>query len=532
MSKYKLYCVNLKRRNDRRLAMIDKFQKAKINQYSFFDAIDGYNLDKDEPDIKFFKHSNASISRKGIIGCALSHYKLWKKLCNDSDTDYYLIMEDDIDISDNFNIHIENFLNKIKPDTDILLFGMSMEKNNREISRDIYQYDTSYSIHPLNRGWYAGGLFCYLITKNGANKLCTYIKKNGIKLVIDFLTLRAPLTIYETHPHLAFTQSVQHFGQNVDSDIQKEFSKITIDLIDNNWVFDDYLFCPNQDSTGNDIIQMYADISTIKEEADKMDNCVAFNTLGWLKHTLLLDENFSTISNKFHNCDGIYIKKKYLHTCTIKKPNYYLFDDYIFYGNKDSLGHNMMHCEGDILSIKTVADSMSDCVAFNTNGYLKYDLVEEKNFIHLKNNINMPDGIYIKKSHHPDIVAWEKKLEKFRITHNKRMINIFVSEKALLFTKQIVDIILSKFNKYKLVKSSNMYDLTINHITEDNYFFNNDSLNILISDTLKTINHKFDIAIDTKYQTNAMKTIYLNQDLTLDKTQLQLSEEIDIVLNF
>lgn len=349
MSAYKLFCINLKRRDDRRQRMIKQFQKAGVTKYSFFEAVDGYHLNLNDPDFKYFKHNNQSMLRKGIVGCALSHYKLWKMLMNDPEVDYYVVLEDDIEMRDNFTTHVQNFLQNLEPDTDILYMGMSVERKDYEKSRAVYQYDTSYTIHPLARNWYAGGLFCYLITKKGANKLYNYIQKNGIKMVIDYLTFRAPINTYETHPHLAFTESVQHSDHDVDSDVQKDFSKITIDLVDNDEIFDDYLFCPNQDSVGNDIMQIYADVKTLKEAADSIENCVAFNTYGWLKYALLPEENFTRMENKFHRNDGIYIKKKYLALISNKPLNCYQFDDYIFYSGRDSPGNNIMHYPGDIL---------------------------------------------------------------------------------------------------------------------------------------------------------------------------------------
>ena len=45
--------------------------------------------------------------RKGVIGCALSHYNLWKMLLNDFNNNYYCIFEDDIIFIDNFKEKLE-----------------------------------------------------------------------------------------------------------------------------------------------------------------------------------------------------------------------------------------------------------------------------------------------------------------------------------------------------------------------------------------------------------------------------------------
>lgn len=508
MISYKILCINLKRRPDRRRQMVEVFERIGIYQYAFFDAIDGNNLDMNDPDLNLFKHNNPNILRKGIVGCALSHYKIWKMLVNDKMFDYYVIFEDDVQIADNFIMHLENFLKKMDTNTDILYLGMHMEKINRENTKPIFYDDVSYTIHPFSRNWYAGGLFGYIITKNGAIKLDKYITKNGIKMVIDYLTFRAPISLYETHPHLVFSNCVQHSDHDVDSDIQKDFSKIIFNLLDNKNIFNDYLFYPNRDSVGNDIMESYADINRLKQIADSMDNCVAFNTYGWLKFALLPDDKFTNIGNKYYQNDGIYIKKKYITNICNKPLNDYHFDDYIFYCNKDSVGHNIMHLLGSIPELKMVADAMEECAGFSSHGYLKYEILDEKYFSVIKNDFNLPDGLYVKKSHHPDTILLNKKLEKLKNILANRPINIFINVVAIKYSKWIVEMILNKFQKYYLVPSSSIYDISINHIVEESYYYNDHSLNILISGEPWNIKPKFDIAIDTKYQSNARYTIY------------------------
>ena len=73
-----------------------------------------------------------------------------------------------------------------------------------------------------------------------------------------------------------------------------------------------YLFLPNQDSFGNDIIhynkcnvQELLDISKITNE------CIAFNTYGYLKHKI--NDTFIHLPNVNNNPDGLYINKIKLH---------------------------------------------------------------------------------------------------------------------------------------------------------------------------------------------------------------------------
>ena len=54
------------------------------NNYEFIKAIDGKELTSDSDDVDLFEGNDFG-SRRGFIGCALTHYNLWKKLIEDKD---------------------------------------------------------------------------------------------------------------------------------------------------------------------------------------------------------------------------------------------------------------------------------------------------------------------------------------------------------------------------------------------------------------------------------------------------------------
>ena len=81
-------------------------------------------------------------------------------------------------------------------------------------------------------------------------------------------------------------------------------------LLENNFIYEDYDFYPNLDSFGNDIIKMdNRDLHKIKLNADLLDNCVGFNTFGYLKHKINPISSFIKLPNSYYKNDGIYIKK-------------------------------------------------------------------------------------------------------------------------------------------------------------------------------------------------------------------------------
>ena len=344
----KIICINLKRREDRRESMIEKFEAEGITNYEFFEAVDGSAIDPNDERINIFKHSETCmLERRGALGCALSHYLVWKKLLDDSAHDRYLVLEDDInfgesDLMDNFdpdneeaverfggyelaervyhrrkNIRpfreeLDEILSKINNDMHLVMLGSHVQLEDFMKSRKIYEYDTTYTIHLLKRRLYAGGAFAYIITKQAAQQLIEYIKYNGIKIAIDYVTYESDIDMYETHPHLIFSNAIQHSFHYVDSDIQRDYDAVKINLLENKYIFKDYVFFPNLDSPGNDIAEVYADIKNLKEIADEFDDCVAFNSYGWIKHTLVDIPDLIELPNKYYSIDGLYVKKSFL----------------------------------------------------------------------------------------------------------------------------------------------------------------------------------------------------------------------------
>jgi len=237
--KYKNICINLRRRFDRKRCMIKLFADNNITNYEFFDAIDGKTLQPTDQFLQLFLN-NPFGNRRGVIGCALSHYNVWIKLLEDTNNDYYMIFEDDVILDNDYPKKFNEIINKITPDIDIIYFGFTLEKINLEKNYTLYRQNTTNSIHRLYNDIYAGGFFSYLINKRGAKKLLDYINKNGIKMAIDWVPFHSNMNLYETHPHIVFSPSVQHDSDSVDTDIQRKYDAVNIEpCIKNNVIIDD-----------------------------------------------------------------------------------------------------------------------------------------------------------------------------------------------------------------------------------------------------------------------------------------------------
>ena len=290
-TKLEIKVVNLERRPDRKEQTIAKFKEQGILDYKFVEAVDGQKLEVGVDIIELFKGNDYG-SRKGFIGCALSHYNLWKQLLKSSD-EYYYIMEDDVCIEPDFYERIKSIEFK---KYDILFIGYSMFSSVREKMEPVNEF----SIGRLSMSQYVGGTFAYSINRSGAKKMLDYIQKNGIKHGIDYLFKIIPeLECYESKPQLCFSEWNEN-GKEIDSDIQNigdtfDFEKILLDK---------YEYYPKQDFFGSDIhFQRSGSLIDMLIVAEKRADCICFNTFGFYKNAF--------DSNNLIKIEGdLYVKKR------------------------------------------------------------------------------------------------------------------------------------------------------------------------------------------------------------------------------
>ena len=240
---YKTFCINLERRPDRLKTFHDEMKDQDL-KYEIFPACDGAmlkeaQLNNSEPlgypklnDIEQMFLGNDFNYRCGVLGCALSHIKLWKQLVNDS-IDYYLIFEDDVKLVPNFRTRLQNVINTFSGDIngiDIIYLGYTRGKKQIHESPLISIKSGEY--------W---GTFSYLITKQGANKILNFIKENSINRAIDGflvdLTTTNYINVRSIEPLLSSSRVYnvrEGIKDNSDTDIQNDFTRL---LYNNNKKF-------------------------------------------------------------------------------------------------------------------------------------------------------------------------------------------------------------------------------------------------------------------------------------------------------
>lgn len=306
--------VNLLRRPDRKEKMIELLNSHNIHNYEFIEAVDGMKLDKN--DILDVFYGNDFANRRGFLGCALSHINLWKKLLNDHENNYYLILEDDIKVTNDFKENLYKLKN-IMNSREILFLGYSMYSCNRKKYHQIYNVETkNIKVVNLDKDLYLGGIFCYSINKKGAKQMLDFIDKNGIKHGIDYIMGKFNSNIcYELQPQLCFSdwfERTEFVMDDFDTDIQKNCETIPIEdnklLKEYNDLLNEFVFVRHVDQINYDLYHINNTLFEYMKIALNDKNAIGFNTLGFFKSKII---NLTKSSFFNDEKDGIYIKKEY-----------------------------------------------------------------------------------------------------------------------------------------------------------------------------------------------------------------------------
>jgi GR25 family glycosyltransferase involved in LPS biosynthesis len=265
--KCKTYVVNLDRRPDR----WETFQKnaTEIDNYERFSAVDG-KLIKNSTQLQQIFESNDYYMRRGMVGCLLSHVKIYTELIN-SEYDYFTILEDDVEFTHDFKNKYNNIMSQVN-NWDLIFLGHHVRDINRqadELVKDkmpvLTKRDAYWSF--LNS---LGGTGGYIISKIGAQKLLDFIDKNGgSSNGIDTLIQKSAniLDIYYPSPHLIFTDCYRG-DNNIDTDIQYDHSNDLVLSLQQRIDMELDFF--------NDGIKLIEDIDEVKDLVSKTETEFSF----------------------------------------------------------------------------------------------------------------------------------------------------------------------------------------------------------------------------------------------------------------
>lgn len=218
--------INLDRRADRWRRTVKALFAAGVPYASRVSAVDGRDLQATEEILRLFRDNDFG-SRRAVIGCALSHIRLWRELAAaPSDDATFLILEDDITLHRDFLAEWSrryDELRAVDPGWDLLYLGFHSAtaggaggNGGRRVERLEARPDGM-----------IGGSFAYLVCRGGARKLLAWMTEGGVRHGIDhYMMLHlAKMRAYAVIPHIVFSDYARA-DHAVDSDIQYDWAPV------------------------------------------------------------------------------------------------------------------------------------------------------------------------------------------------------------------------------------------------------------------------------------------------------------------
>ena len=228
VTSYRAFVVNLDRRPDR----FTKFRATAPSTINFerYSAIDGKKL-KSSLEMSNLFNFNDYNYRSGIVGCALSHIDLWIRLLEDPEYDTYLIVEDDVEFSNDFSSKLDTL--NTNPNWDVLMLGHHL----RTPSENAYDRNSN----PVCQRWNTvrsfseskGGTGGYLIRKGGAFGMLKFIQETSMTNAIDTMIQHAcdTIDVFYCFPHLVYADCATPKNIDlIDTDIQRDYTSLRMPI--------------------------------------------------------------------------------------------------------------------------------------------------------------------------------------------------------------------------------------------------------------------------------------------------------------
>ena len=320
---------------------------------------------------KLFLNNNFN-SSKNIIYNYLTHINIWKKLVNDN-VQYYLIADFNLIVDDKLNNFIKKILNSAEIDILILKNKINLVVSNNKLNTDcksIFNENNPINLNKITSENIGSTSYIYIINKNSAQKLLNFINNNGIinKNLKELFLRNTDIVTLETDEYI--------FNTNINFDDIDESEIIDFNKLENN---SDYFFIKTKDHYGDDIeYNKDLNIEEMFFNADITEECIGFNTLGFFKNKIDID-NLIELKTGNEN-DGIYINinkynKKY-------NKNIYNENKFILLRNKTINSNEIIPSFVNIDSSKKdsiselleFANSNDNCIAVSDNGSFKNNI--------------------------------------------------------------------------------------------------------------------------------------------------------------
>lgn len=202
------YVINLDTSKDRLDAIKQQLSKQNI-QFTRIPAINGKKLTQEEIRLNCTPFAQMFCPRN-IIGCAMSHKKVWQKIIDNNDR-YAIVFEDDCKIAKNFKKKLNRCLNELfenDKDWDFLYLGYfgPAKKNDSFMN---YVHDIILNKIQDKNGFNKKlknifvpqspvGFHSYIISNKCAKRLLKYMNKINYHVDAEFLHYANKFNVYAT----------------------------------------------------------------------------------------------------------------------------------------------------------------------------------------------------------------------------------------------------------------------------------------------------------------------------------------------
>lgn len=167
-----------------------------------FNAINGLEYQQHLEKLNIRPLKKFKKGKPGVYGCFLSHYYLWKE-CAESKEPYIILEHDGFLIKSLPGNILDQFDDVLKLESENPY--RSTYEDRLEITKDnnlTYNIVEPYPDMNNGAGWYSVGAYAYIIKPQAADKLITWIDKNGF-LPADQQLGSYAITLHECKPSLA-----------------------------------------------------------------------------------------------------------------------------------------------------------------------------------------------------------------------------------------------------------------------------------------------------------------------------------------
>ena len=203
----KVFIINLASDLEKRNKIRKQCETYRLN-FEFFEAIDGNKLSDKFIENNVYDFSNSFLT-KGEVGCALSHYNIYKKIVEDN-LAYALILEDDALLDEK----LPNFLHSFETQNSKKGIFLLTADFHYLVNRS-YELD-NFEIVKVTKAVRANG---YIITNDAAKKLINFLLPIRYEAdMFKIFRLCANIKLYATLPYLISSSDKNLLNSSLHTD--------------------------------------------------------------------------------------------------------------------------------------------------------------------------------------------------------------------------------------------------------------------------------------------------------------------------